>query len=910
MQKSERKVTRLLLPLVLLAALAAAPAGAQPVPADGVSRLLRRLEVAIGTGAPAQYTSLLAPGADRDEAARFAEDWFRPGITRAVVRERERAEPPDTAIDEDYDLYVEVLIEMGQVGRLGTWRLTVQRAKAGPAPAADDGWGISDQEAITVVEGIDRLSLNPARQYAVTDLTITGEDLQLRLPKGSAFVAETLTGPTAIVLLGRGELIFSPAPAAERGQVKIYCGSEMLQSWFDTLFIRVNPEEMADHMSKAAFQERAVDPREFKRADEIFRQNIVKSYSLDLGDLSRDIWSVQPKTGDFLADIRRQKSSELTYARLTGEPEDIQLFERARNRTISTYASRAKLAARGPFYSEDDQRDYDVLDYDIEASFQPAREWIEGRARLLIRTRAVSLTALTLRLADPFVVESVVSRRLGYLLSLRVTGRDEIIVSLPDSVPRDAIIDLEVGYAGRLHAVPPEREALDPAQGQGGNLFAIPPEPSFVYSSRSYWYPQATVSDYATATLRLRVPEGFECVASGELDQDYPRLLPPAGPGGNGWNEYRFLATQPVRYLGWAISRFVRVDSVLVAPDMQSGDISGTVGSPAIPEFAGVSYSAMQLVVEANSTQRRRGRDVSRRAGDILKFYASTIGDLPYQSLTLALIERDLPGGHSPPYFAMLNRPVPSTRLVWRSDPASFEDFPDFFLAHEVAHQWWGQAVGWKNFHEQWLSEGFAQYFAAMFAERFHDSDVFAGMIRQMAQWTVKESDQGPVSLGYRLGHIQRDTRIFRAIVYNKGALVLHMVRRLIGDAAFFRAIRRFYATWRFRKAGTEDLRLAFEVESNRSLDRFFERWIYGSALPRIRFSYQVQKDAVVVRFEQLGEVFDLPVTVTLRYADRPSADVIVPVTEQVAEVRVPIAGKLRGVEVNRDEAAPARFER
>jgi hypothetical protein len=906
-------MTRLLPAAVLLAVLGSPPAGAQPAPGDGVGRLVGRVQTALELGDPALYMRLLAPGADPDNAAGFAGDWFRAGTTRALVRERDRAELPGGRSGREYELYVDVLVESGRAGRVGRWRLVVRRTADAPASSADEEWGISDQEAIATVEGIHRLALNPARQYTVANLTISAEDLQLRLPLGTAFVAQTDAGPTAIVLLGRGEAVFSPAPEAERGQLRIFCGSEVLQTRFDALFIRVNPDEIGDHMAAAAFQERAVDPQDLKRADEIFRHAVVNSYNLGLGDLSGETWSVMPAIGDFLADIRTPRYSELTYGQFTNESEDIQLFERARSRTISMYASKARLAARGPFYDEDDQRDYDVLNYDIDASFQPAREWIDGHARLLVRTRRDSLTSLMLRLADPFVVQSVESRRLGRLLSLRVTGQDEIVVNLPEAVPRDTVVDVEVTYSGHLPAVPPEREVLLPAQETDAGPLASPTfrrEPSYAYSGRSYWYPQGMVTDYATATMRLRVPADDECVASGDLDEGSPTLIPPLGPGGSGWKEYRFVATQPVRYLGWAISRFVRVDSFVVTPDLSAANGAAAGEGPAPSRLPGASYNVIQLVAEANPSQQRRGRDMARRADEVVKFYASTLGDVPYPSLTLALIERDLPGGHSPPYVAMLNQPVASARISWRNDPANFEDFPDFFLAHEVAHQWWGQAVGWKNFHEQWLSEGLAQYFAALFAERFRGKDVFAGIIRQMQQWTMKESDQGPVYLGYRLGHIQRDTKIFRAVVYNKGALVLHMMRRLIGDEAFFRALRRFYATWRFRKAGTEDLKRAFETESHRSLDRFFERWIYRSTLPTIRFSYRAQADAVVLRFEQLGDVFDLPVTVTLQYADRPSSDVIVPVTDQVAEVRVPLAGTLRRVEVNRDEAAPAVFVR
>ena len=67
------------------------------------------------------------------------------------------------------------------------------------------------------------------------------------------------------------------------------------------------------------------------------------------------------------------------------------------------------------------------------------------------------------------------------------------------------------------------------------------------------------------------------------------------------------------------------------------------------------------------------------------------------------MVEDDVPGGHAPGYFAMLNNPPPVAAFNWRNDPAAFQGFPEFFLAHELAHQWFGQAVGWKNYHEQWL---------------------------------------------------------------------------------------------------------------------------------------------------------------------------------------------------------------
>jgi aminopeptidase N len=305
---------------------------------------------------------------------------------------------------------------------------------------------------------------------------------------------------------------------------------------------------------------------------------------------------------------------------------------------------------------------------------------------------------------------------------------------------------------------------------------------------------------------------------------------------------------------------------------------------------------------------RQRGE----KASEILRFYGSLLGDAPYSSFLLALMESDVPGGHSPGYFAVLSQPLPTTPYVWSNDPVSFPSYESFFMAHEIAHQWWGQAVGWKNYHEQWLSEGFSQYFAAMYAERERGPETFGSVIRQMRRWAMDMSPQGPVYLGYRLGHIRSEGRVFRSLVYNKGAMVLHMLRRLVGDEAFFAGLRDFYATWRFKKAGTDDFRVAMEkAAGGRPLERFFDRWIYASATPTIRFTSSVQGSTVRVRFAQAGEaIYDVPITVTVTYVDGGTDDFVVRVTERTVEESFEARRAVRSVDANRDGAALVDIQR
>ena len=873
---------------------AAAPARGQ----DDLSLqlLMRRIEQVVRAGDTSAYFALLSTGADRQRATEFASSELMPGANRSVVQERDRAALAG-ASDNGYRIMLDVMAEFGSRARIATWRIDVKRTGA---PGSDTEWTIADQERVSSVENIYRLSLNTAKQYAAHDLKIAVEDLDLTLTEGSVFVAEIDAGATAVVLLGKGTMNFHPAPATEKGQVRIFCGNETLETRFDTAYIRLNPADFESLFGASALQTVAVDARTLKRAQDVFREESPKSFVIDLGDLSRDPWTLLPGQGDFLAEMRTRRFDTLTYARSGTEAEDITLFDRKRHHNIAIYASKVKLAQRGPTYNEDDLVDYDILDYDIDVAATPDRMWIDGRAQIRLKIRSYIVGTLTFRLADSLVVQSIVSYQYGRLFGIRVKNQNTLVVNLPTPLIRDNELSLTIAYAGRLEPQTPDREALALELGQQARAedqaIFIAPEPSALYSSRSFWYPQAPVSDYATARIRISVPPAVDCVASGELDPGFPAILPAKDPAQNR-KIYLFTASQPLRYLAFIMSRFSRVETA-------------TIGFPGNgqPDITGKTYRSLNLSVETNPREVQRGREIAERAADIALFYESIIGDSPYSSFTVAVVESDLPGGHSPGYFAMLNQPLPTSPLVWRNDPAAFSNYPDFFIAHELAHQWWGQAVGWRNYHEQWLSEGFAQYFAALYAQHQKGDDTFESMLRQLRKWSIETSDQGPVSLGYRLGHIRGESRVFRALVYNKGAAVLHMLRRLVGDEEFFRGLRRFYRESRFRKVGTDDLRVAMEKESGKTLNRFFQQWIFGATIPKVRLGYRIEGSDVVVRVEQLGEVFDLPVTVTLQYGDRKPVDVLIPVTAQVVERRLPLSGTLRGVEISKDDGMVAEI--
>ena len=688
----------------------------------------------------------------------------------------------------------------------------------------------------------------------------------------------------------------------------------------------MHPEAFNSRISTSGMVEQAVDPDALRKAREVFDEFIGLSFTLDLSDISDRLWSFSPDVGDFLAEVRTRRHGTLTYAQSGQQPEDISLQKHETGKTISLYPSARKRATQGRYFADDEAVPLDVLDYAITASFEPLGTSqqsmratpellgcrIVGTTRLAMRVKGLPIGAFTLRLADELEVTSVTSSEFGPLLFFRVTGQNNLFVSLPSEVPGGTEFTVTVSYAGDLRARQLEETwiASRAFLFEAAGLFGVG-EPRYVYSSRSYWYPQALVTDYATATLELTVPPGWGVIASGSpLDTNPPVTRSTE----DGPRRFLFAALQPARYLSALISRFEEHTS----PTRQV-QLPDDVTRPSVPRADGaVFYDTLTTDAQGSPRSIEEIETVINQTADIASFYASLLGDIPYPTLTVALTDSRLPGGHSPAYFAVMNHELPrppGIYVSWKTDPVSFSSYPSFFLAHEIAHQWWGQAVGWKNYHEQWLSEGLAQYFAALYAERDEGPDVFTDILRQMRRWAMRNSDEGPVYLGYRLGHLEGETRVFRALVYNKGAMVLHMLRGLVGDDAFFAGLRRFYHQWRFQRAGTDALQLAFEIESGRSLGRFFDRWIHDTALPELQFSSHTETTAngeeIVLRFEQLTErLFDLPVTVDLTYRSGEEEVVVVPVTDRVTEVRVPARGRVRRVGVNRDGVALATINR
>ena len=410
--------------------------------------------------------------------------------------------------------------------------------------------------------------------------------------------------------------------------------------------------------------------------------------------------------------------------------------------------------------------------------------------------------------------------------------------------------------------------------------------------------------------MRITVPAGFGCVASGELDAGFAATHARA----------RIRRRRARSTCSRPRGRCATSPSSSAGSRARNDD--GRVRRDAAPAGAdrrrrhAVDGASTQLDL---SSKPIRGRCTAAASSPSApptssQFYESIVGDSPYPSFTLALVESDAAG-----------RPQP--RLLRRAQPAAAEHaaasgatIPAAFdrLSRVLPRPRARASVVGTGGRLAQLSRAVAERgLRAVLRRALRAASARRRGVRQRAAADAPvgrstRSDQGPVYLGYRLGHIRSDGRVFRALVYNKGAAVLHMLRRLVGDEAFFRGLRRFYRESRFRKVGTDDFRAAMEAEAGR-LARALLRALdlrLDAAAAEVQLPRRAGRPAAGRAARRAGRRDlrpaghrDAPVR---RPQDRSTSSSRSPSAS--VDMRVPLDGTLRGVDVSKDDGTLAEI--
>jgi hypothetical protein len=772
--------------------LTAGARGAGADPAANPNELLERLDKAWLAKDAAAYLDLWSfpTAAAREEERAFVLERFA-----SEESDLELQRPP-TAPGAPAPSRVKVSAQAFSIteprGRVEQWLLTLERGGA--------GWLITGREDVGLIDGLVHLSLDPSG-YRAAGLTLHFDDFSLEMQSGTIFTAPASIGPTALLFVGDAVVRFRPWPETEREQLRQFGGKPELEDRVKVAFVRIHPADLYRVLTPARLEP---DPRgreSLAAAQRFYRDQAQRSFVLD-SSLPRSPWWLLPSLGDSSVTFQTRHHGTLTFTVSSSEPESISLFDRERRRQICLYPQRGREAS----YSEDDARSLDVVHHDLRVRFDPRTYLIEAEDTIRLNVLQPSAT-VRLRLDESLHIHSITSAEAGRHLFFRVRYQDSVMVSLGALAGRTGEISLTVRYGGALHPGPVEREVMQAAE--GGRAGAVPVLPEdvmieevLVYSNRSPWYPQGGPDDYALADLQLDVPQGYNAVAGGTR-------LSARTEGGR--TQVAYHQDRPGKYITVLVGR--------------------------LSEVASRAQGPVPLQCFSVGRTRSEAAALVDKAAEMLRFYEQEFGPYPYGALTVVIVEGQTPGGHSPPGMVILAQRPLLMRRGLQDDPANFTDVPGFFLAHELAHQWWGHGVSGQNYHERWLSEGAAQYAAALWTRHSEGEDAFRDVLERMGRWALRMTSKGPIHLGYRLGHLKNDPQIFRAIVYDKAAYVLHMLRGIVGEEAFRRGLTSFQAAHRFAKAGTDDLRESLEKAGGQDLRPYFDTWVLGTTLPRLRVS-------------------------------------------------------------------------
>jgi aminopeptidase N len=291
--------------------------------------------------------------------------------------------------------------------------------------------------------------------------------------------------------------------------------------------------------------------------------------------------------------------------------------------------------------------------------------------------------------------------------------------------------------------------------------------------------------------------------------------------------------------------------------------------SVAAGDFAEIKAKADGVPVQYY-VQKGREAEARRALGrtpEMIAYFSERLGlPYPYAKYAQVVVGDFIFGGMENVSATTLT----DTVLYDRRAQPDFEDAADGLVAHELAHQWFGDLLTCRDWAHGWLNEGFATYFDALFVEHHQGLDRFRYAMRGNAEIYFRD-DRSRYRRPIVSNTYNEPIDLFDRQFYEKGSWVLHMLRFELGDDLFWKAIRHYVQKHRHTNVTTPDLQRAIEEATGRNLDAFFDQWVYGAGHPNFNVAYEWDDKAkqakVTVKQTQssehgTAEVFRTPVVI------------------------------------------------
>lgn len=727
------------------------------------------------------------------------------------------------------------------------------------ARAAQQSAAPAERDVQALYTQLDKVLVDTSQIYLIRDARITRGALNIYFDRGViGFFAPVEGRITGATFQGEGEVLLIPPNPVEKRSLAQFTKSAVLEERFTSAFMRFTDETARQLLQKA----RPAGPE-----DAGATEGFAERWNASIGPFNGR-YSIR-----ILEDILGRKDLPYFQARVTGGPrgefvvtDDERLTEAIQVTATRHLDDRTYTDVWCSFPSPSSKAHWDslsvgparVVSYKIDTKIAEDHS-LEGRAVLELESRSNEDAILPIELSSQLRVLGVEDEEGHPLTVFPANAKQEpaagergdwLAVALASPRPAGSRFQLTFRYAGNV------------ITDAGNDVLYV--------GSRGSWYPNRGEFARASFDLTFQYPERETLVATGRRVEE---------TASGGWKHSRWVADVENLVAGFNLgvykSRERKVGNVRI-------EVYASKEAEAALEKRYAERSPTILILPGTVAEGMKGArlinvpppppldpaalldEVLSKAADSVQYFNQIFGPFPYSHLALAQIPGDFgqgwPGLVYLPTFSFLQG---AEREQLSGHALGHEMDLGPFVAHEIAHQWWGNEVGWNSYHDQWLSEGFASYAAALALARERDGDRKLHEVLQsykrdlMAKKLDGETVEsgGPIWLGQRLSSSQNLTG-YNDIAYKKSCWVLHMLRTLLtdpktgSDAQFFEALRNFVKTYSGKNPTTEDfLKLleqyvtpTLDLEHNHRMDWFFADWVYGTGIPEYKLEHKIRR--------------------------------------------------------------------
>ncbi len=777
--------------------------------------------------------------------------------------------------------YVQVVFQRIYSVNIELWEMVYSVSQTGPL--------LRSRRVLNSLKDLYRLRFPGERTVPVRNVRLVQQDILITFSEGYIFFDNLPGIDTAVIITGRGRVRFEPSDPIEKNQLARIYRNPYFDQPVEYVYVRGGDEYFRHSLMYEPCETfRSEVPAEVmnNRAYSIFSRNYSRSFVLE-NSLTGELLTFIPRGGETVIEFRTAKKDEFTYVYSPFAEEEISFVDRTRKRLLNSY-SPVEAGQRRMFMRLGER--YEITGYEIEASYRPENHLLAAMASVSIKATGDYADSCQFRLNPDLEILKVEDEAGRTLFYSRDRLRKYTYVYLAEKLPRDGEIRLKIFYRGKIVPPPPVTDSGPRAQVEETRIL-FPISETYLFSQSADWYPAPPREKYVRFRLKLIVPESYYCLSGGRLVESYQIKEAAAVTelASLGSSVFVYESRSPVKYISFFLGKLVKQRKL---------------------------DEPLPLEHFATDDWRHQNRQILDEASKILSLYQEFFGPFPFEKLTVVQRYWQANGGHASPGLVVLDR-LPYTRtpdliIISQMSPVDLSRWPEYFLAHEIAHQWWGHGLTWGSYRDNWITEGLAQLSSILYLEKKYSRKDFEKVLQKLSSSVLKKTTIGPIILGSRLSHI--DFEGYQSVVYNKAALALLLLREWLGEETFYRGLREFFQEFRFQPVRTADFRRTMERVSGKNLEQFFQGWFFSERLPRVRVERKVVSSGtstsskLLLSFYQMNQPLVFPVRVAVE-SERERTEKVLLLESSVQTFEIEISGRLKKIKINSDNMVPGYFE-